>query len=217
VDHQTTYLYRPIALNSVFSKIMERVTANEVSGFFLQHGHISKQQHGFLTRRSTLTNFVETLNDWTHAVNTRQCVTVEYIGYKKAFDSICHNKLCIKLNAYGLAGSLLSWIKDFLFNRSQVTQVGAEGSSENGLVSGIVQGSCLGPLLFLAYVNDVTDILPSHCTSKLFTDELKLYSVAHTCEDNALKYRRVSRSFITGLMNGSLLSRIYVKKLNILY
>jgi len=61
-------------------------------------------------------------------------------------------------------------------------------------------------MLFLAYVNDNTDILPSHCTSKLFVDDLKLYSVAHTCED--LLYRRVSRSFITGLKNGSLLSRI---------
>jgi len=177
--------YRPIALTSVFSKIMERVRANEVSGYFIQHGLISKQQHGFLTRR--FTNLVKTLNDWTLAVNTRKCVNVAYIDYKKAFDSVCHNKLFIKLNAYGIAGSLLSWIKDFLFNRSQVTQVGAECSSEKGLVSGIVQGSCLRPLLFLAYVNDVTDILPSHCTSKLFADDLKLYSVAHTIQKSLEK------------------------------
>jgi len=117
---------------------MERVIANEVSGYFLQHGLISKQQYGFLTGRSTVTNLVETLNDWTLAVNTTQCVTVAYIDYKKAFDSVCHNKLLIKLNAYGIAGSLLSWIKDFLFNRSQVTQVGVEHSGEKGLVSGIV-------------------------------------------------------------------------------
>jgi hypothetical protein len=174
--------YRPIALTSVFSKIMERVIASEVSGYFLQHGFISKQQHGFLSKRSTVTNLVETLNDWTLAVNTRKSVTVAYIDYKKAFDTVCHNKLFVKLSAYGIAGSLLSWIKDFLFNRSQVTQVGTERSSEKGLVSGIVQGSCLGPLLFLAYVNDVTDVLPSNCTTKLFADDLKLYSVAHTCE-----------------------------------
>jgi len=85
------------------------------------------------------------------------------------------------------ACSLLSWIKDFVLNRSQVTQViSAERSRDKGLISRIVQCSCLGPLLFLAYVNDVTDNLPSHCTSKLFADDLKLYSVAHTCEDNAL-------------------------------
>jgi len=182
--------YRPIALTSVFSKIMGHVIANEVSGYFLQHGLISKQQHGFLTERSTVTNFVETLNDWTLDVNTRQCVTIAYIDYKKAFDSVCQNKLFIKLNAYGIAGSLLSWIKDFMFNRSQVPQVGAECSSEKGLASGIVHGSYLGPLLFLTYVNDVIDILPSNCTSKLFANDLKLFSVAHTCEDNALIIQR---------------------------
>jgi len=72
---------------------MKRIIANEVSGYFLQHGLISKQQHGFLTRRSTVTNLVETHNDWILAVNTRQCVTVAYKEYKKAFDSVCHNKL----------------------------------------------------------------------------------------------------------------------------
>jgi len=77
----------------------------------------------------------------------------------------------------GLKDTKLLWIKDFLFKRSQVTQVGVERSSEKGLF--IVQGRCLGPLLFVAYVNDVTDILPSHCTSKLFADDLKLYYVAH--------------------------------------
>jgi len=138
---------------------MERAIANEVSGYFLQYGHI-KQHHDFLTRRSTVTNLVEIINDWTLTVNTRQCATVAYIDYKKAFDSVNHKKLFIKLSTYGIAGSLLSCIKDFLFNRSQVTQVGAERSNKKGLVSGIVQGSCQRPLLFLAYVDDVTDILP---------------------------------------------------------
>jgi len=88
--------YRPLALTSVLSKIMEHVIANDVSGYFLQHGLISKQQHGFLTRRSTVTNLVETLNDWTLAVNIRQCVPVAYIDYEKAFDSVCHNKIIHK-------------------------------------------------------------------------------------------------------------------------
>jgi len=70
--------YRPIALTSISIKIMERVIANEVSGYFLQHGLISKQQRGFLTRRSTVTNLVETLNDWTLDVNTRQCCCCIY-------------------------------------------------------------------------------------------------------------------------------------------
>jgi hypothetical protein len=135
--------YRPIALTCVFSKIMERVVANDISGYLLHKGLISKQQHGFLAKRSTATNLTEALNDWTIALNNRQSVTVAYIDYKKAFDSVCHNKLFTKLSAYGITGSLLSWIKDFLNNRSQVVQVGSARSSEKYLVSGIVQGSCL--------------------------------------------------------------------------
>jgi Reverse transcriptase (RNA-dependent DNA polymerase) len=134
--------YRPIALTCVFSKIMERVVANEISGYLLQHGLISRQQHGFLAKRSTATNLAETLNDWTIAVNNRQSVTVAYIDYRRAFDSVCNSKLFIKLSAYGIAGSLLSYIKVFLYNRSQVPQVGSARSSEQSLVSGIVQGSC---------------------------------------------------------------------------
>jgi len=78
------------------------------------------------------------------------------------------------------------WLKDFLQNRSQVTQVGDAYSSENNLVSGIVQGSCLGPSLFVIYINDVTDALRSDCTCKLFVDDLKLYSVANIADNNTL-------------------------------
>jgi len=178
--------YRPIALTSVFSKIMERVVASKTSSYMLQHGLMNKQQHGFLTKKSTSTNLMESLNDWTLAVNNRQGVSVAHIEYKKAYDSLCHSKLFIKLNAHGITGNLLLWLKDFLHNRSQVTQVGDAYSSENNLVSGIVQGSCLGPLLFVIYIIDVTDALRSDCTCQRFADDLKLYSVANIADNNTL-------------------------------
>jgi len=84
--------------------------------------------------------------------------------------------------------NLLLWLKDFLHNRSQVTQLGDAYSSENSLVSGMVQGSCLGSLLFVIYINDVglTDALRSDCTCQVFTVDLKLYSVANIADDNTL-------------------------------
>jgi len=118
------------------------------------------------------------------AINNKQSVTVAYIDYCKAFDSVCHNKLFVKLKAYGVGGNLLHWIEDFLRNRSQTTQVGSQYSNERYLSSGIVQGSCIGPLLFLLYINDVIEILPSDCVCKLFADDLKLYSVAKITEDS---------------------------------
>ena len=163
---------------------MERVIANEISNYLLQHGLISRQQHGFLAKRSTTTNLTETLNDWTLAIDNKQSVTVPYIDYQKAFDSVCHNKLFIKLKAYGIKGSLLLWIMDFLSARSQVTRIGLALSTEKYLVSGIVQGSCIGPLLFLIYINDVIECLPSVCKCKLFADDLKVYSVANVADDN---------------------------------
>ena len=87
--------------------------ANEISGYLLQHGLISKQQHGFLAKRSTATNLAETLNDWTIAVNNRQSVTVAYIDCRKAFDSVCHSKLFIKLSAYGIAAAGCRGLKTF--------------------------------------------------------------------------------------------------------
>jgi len=104
----------------------------------LQHRLINKQQHGFLAKKSTSNNLVESLNDWSFAVNNRQGASVACIDYKKAFDSVCHSKRFIKLNAYGITGNLLLWLKDFQHNRSQVTQVGDTYSSENNLASGTV-------------------------------------------------------------------------------
>jgi len=199
--------YRPIALTSVFSKVMERVLSNEVTGYFLQHGLISKQQHGFLTRRSTVTDLVETLNDWTLDVNTRQCVTVAYIDYKKAFDSVCHNTLFIKLSTYEIASSLLLWIKDFLFDRSQVTQVGAERSrkvlSAASCKAAVWDHCCSWRTLTMSLISCRPTAL-INCSLTIWS-----YTLLHILvKTMRLLYRRVSKSFITGLMNGSLLSRI---------
>jgi len=76
--------------------MMERVVASEISSYMQQHGLINKQQYGFLTKKSTSTNLVESLNDWTLAINNRQGASVAYIYYKKAFYLVCNSKLFIK-------------------------------------------------------------------------------------------------------------------------
>ena len=75
---------------------------------------ISRQQHGFLLRHSTVTNLLQSVNDWTLALNNRQNVAIAYIDYAKAFDVLIHVKLLHKLSAYGIAGDLLAWIRAFL-------------------------------------------------------------------------------------------------------
>ena len=100
-----------------------------------------------------------------------------YIDYAKAFDTVSHAKLLSKLSAYGITGNLYNWISSFLHNRTQQTRVGTALSNTMNLPSGVVQGSVLGPLLFVLFINDVSKILnDAHCSCKLYADDLKLYT-----------------------------------------
>jgi hypothetical protein len=161
-----------------------------VSEFLKKNSLITKQQHGFIANRSTVTNLTETLNDWTLALDNKSSVTVAYIDFCRAFDSVCHQKLLLKLQSYGLTGTLLEWIHNFLADRSQTTRVGSSYSSFESVISGVVQGSCIGPLLFTVYVNDVVDIMPTGSVSKLYADDLKLYSVVSDYSDRMVIIQR---------------------------
>ena len=85
--------------------------------------------------------------------------------------------LLLKLSAYGITGDLIEWIRSFLSGRTPCTRVNESHSAYTSIVSGVIQGSVLEPLLFLLYINDVTDIFGCSCVSKLYADDIKLYSV----------------------------------------
>ena len=169
--------YRPISLTCVACKVMERVIADQMLNYLRAHNLISKHQHGFMSRHSTVSNLLESVNDWTLALNNNKGVAIAYIDYAKAFDVVCHSKLLLKLSAYGITGDLIEWIRSFLSERTQCTRVNQSYSNYTSIVSGVIQGSVLGPLLFLLYINDVTDIFNSSCVGKLYADDIKLYSV----------------------------------------
>jgi len=105
-------------LTCVACKLMERIIAAQVLDYLHVNSLISKQQHGFLSRHSIVTNLLQSVNDWTLALNNRQNVAIAYIDYAKAFDVVSHVKLLHKLSAYGIAGDLLAWIRAFLTGRS---------------------------------------------------------------------------------------------------
>ena len=166
--------YRPISLTSICCKVMERI----LKGFLLDHlaenSIITPSQHGFLATKSTETQLLECVNDWTGSLNRQENVDVFYMDISKAFDVVSHPKLLHKLEKYKISGKFHGWISAFLQNRSQCVIVNETLSEEQKVRSGVPQGSVLGPLLFLLYINDLPNVV-NESTVKIFADDTKLY------------------------------------------
>ena len=145
---------------------------NNLLSYLKFNNLIFLEQHGFLEYHSTETQLglLEILNEWTLALDKHLLVYCGFIDIKKAFDCVCHNKLLIKLAAYGINENLCGWINSFLPDRQQrvlVNNYYSEWSNE---------GSVLGPILFLLYINDIVDIVYG-CKTKLFSDDVRVFWV----------------------------------------
>ena len=183
--------YRPISLTCVACKLLETGIKSNLLNHLRRNNVISNSQHGFLSRKSTTTQLLECFSDWNIALNGRNQIDIIYLDYAKAFDSVVHSKLLAKLQSYGVDGLLLGWINSFLTGRSQFVKIAAACSSAVCVISGVPQGSVLGPVLFIVYINDICEVVPSGVTVKLFADDAKLYSVfgntlAPDCLQNCL-------------------------------
>ena len=175
--------YRPISLTCTLCKIMEVVIKDVMVHFLLRKKLISKRQHAFIQRHSTITNLLESVHEWNLILRSRHSVDVLYVDFSRAFDSVVHSKLLLKLSNLGIGGALLRWIGAFLVGRKQCVVVENCFSNWSDVVSGVPQGSVLGPILFLIFINDVVEI--SNCCSNcsLFADDLKIYSAVDTNAD----------------------------------
>jgi len=181
--------YRPISLTCVASKLMERIISSQIFDYLLANNILHPEQHGFFRGRSTCTNLLESLNDWTFSVQYKRSITVVYIDFSKAFDSVVHSKLLHKLASCGISGRLLHWIGNFLSNRTHQTRVGLSLSEVAELTSGIVQGSGIGPLLFVIFIDDLIEHLKKFGVRlKLFADDVKIYAeIVDTCSIDQLQ------------------------------
>ena len=139
----------------------------------LYYNLLANEQHGFRSKRSCCTQLLEVVHDWAEALDTSDPVDVIYLDYRKAFDSVPHLSLYEKLNKYNINGQIKTWIRDFLKDRKQRGIVNGKYSQVEDVTSGVPQGSALGPLLFLLFVNDLPDDVQS--VLKLFADDSKLY------------------------------------------
>ena len=140
----------------------------------MNNGHVNYTQHGFLHRRSTTSALLSYTNDLSLALDSNMCVDSAYFDFSKAFDRVRHDYLIQKLIACDISGRLLSWIVDYLSNRTQVVKVKNNLSSERQVTSGVIQGSVLGPLLFNVFINDIDDVV-NHCAILKYADDIKIY------------------------------------------
>ena len=165
--------YRPISLTSVPCKVMERIIGKEIMRHLENNKLLSKHQHGFRSKRSCLTQLLEYFSEIHNCLDESDPVDAIYLDCQKAFDTVPHKRLLAKLKAYGITGKVLNWIKDFLKDRTQRVVVKGVFSDPLRVWSGVPQGSVLGPILFLIYINDLLVGITS--SGKLFADDSKLF------------------------------------------
>jgi hypothetical protein len=169
--------YRPISLTCSLGKIYEAVVKTELLAHFKTNNLVTRHQHGFLEGHSTTTNMLETVLDWSNCVDNKGVVKVLYVDFANAFLTVSIPKLLYKLKNVGVGGNLLSTIESFLTGRTQRVRVGSCVSADLDLISGVPQGSILGPFLFLIYINDLPSCLNVNFRAKLFADDLKSYNL----------------------------------------
>ena len=141
----------------------------------------SDQQFGFRNKRSCVLQLLTTLDEFTQNYDANLQTDTIYLDIQKAFDTIPHNRLIQKLKAYGVEGPILEWITNFLFERKQRVCVDGCFSSWQPISSGVPQGSVVGPILFIIYINDLPDVIQSMC--KIFADDTKIYRPINSPDD----------------------------------
>ena len=165
--------YRPISVLSTIARIFEKVMYEQFYDYLSRKNILDPRQSGFRSLHSTVTALLDLTNQWCFNIDRGLINGVLFLDLKKAFDTVDHNLLLIKLEYVGVRGQTLEWLKSYLSNRSQAVFINGVLSEHEQIKCGVPQGSILGPLLFFIYINDLSSII-GIATTRMYADDTNL-------------------------------------------
>ena len=182
--HEEINNYRPISLLPQFSKIFEKIVSKKMLLFIDRNNIFYKNQYGFIAKSSTVHAYIHNYNFLTSGFQKNNKIASIFLDLKKAFDTVNHDILFKKLEYYGLRSKSMTLLKSYLSNRCQVTKLGENTSSKLNINIGVPQGSILGQILFILYINDIHKCLD-------ISDDRNLILVADDTSLSIHKYNNI--------------------------
>ena len=176
--------YRPVSQTSIIWKTLEHIVCSSILEHLDDFHILSDARHGFRKRRSCTSQLLLTIQDLSSGVDSRDQIDVILLDLSKDFDKVPHGRLLHKINYYGIRGSTHSWVEEFL-TRRLIQRILLDGctSHTSPVLSGVPQGSVVGPFLFMLFINDLPDCISAKSTVKLFADDCILYRKVTSADD----------------------------------
>ena len=190
-DHSSTCNYRPVSLTSVVCRVMESIIKDSIMDHLLENELLNVSQHGFLPKRSCVSNLLQFVDDVTAFMDDKKSVDVIYLDFSKAFDKVPVKRLVLKVKDLGIVDKTANWIESWLSDRCQRVVINGLKSEWENVTSGVPQGSVLGPLLFLIFINDLDNGINSNMLK--FADDTKLYRGINSIEDSVMLQEDLDR------------------------
>ena len=198
--------YRPISLTSHLIKLFEKILRAKIVIYIEDNNILTSKQHGFRPHRSCLTQLLVHIDNILYIVGNDSNADVIYLDFAKAFDKVDHKILLHKLQNIGIQGKIYNWIKNFLKDRKQKVIVDGEASEPETVKSGVPQGTVLGPILFLLFINDITEAI-KYANIQLFADDAKISLEIKNTEDHRKLQSDVESAIMWSLLNNMELNK----------